>query len=110
MEGLDEVERAKAEGWRYLKLKPDEVESLTPRELTILMRAEQESRLDGYERMASHSMMIRQAYHAKKLKYSDLFKRPTDVSKAQKKAEDLLEQNRRASEWLSQFNFATERR
>lgn len=84
-------------------MKPAEVYSLTPRELTILMRAETERRYDSYERMSTGALMNRQAYHAKSLKPSDLFKRPTDTELAKKKTEALLEQTRHASEWLSQF-------
>lgn len=104
---MTEVERAIAEGWRYLKLKPAEVLSLTPREFTILMRAETESRHDDYERMTTEAMFVRQAYHAKKLKPSDLFKRP-DGSKRDKRMtrEELREYTEQQQAVLAQFSFA----
>lgn len=106
------MERAKAEGWRFLSLTPDKIESLTPREFTILMRAQNEKNSDDLEAKAYLALMIESAHRTKRPKLSDLYKRPTDADKAKKKAEDLLKQNRHASEWLSQFNFgeATERR
>ncbi|MGE6487764.1 phage tail assembly chaperone [Paenisporosarcina sp. NPDC076898] len=75
LKDLNDVERAVAEGYRYLALKPWEVYSLTPREFQILMRAYQERQYDEFDRMAFQTMMVRQAYHAKKLKHADLFKR-----------------------------------
>lgn len=53
--------------------------------------------------MADAAMMTRQAYHAKRLKPSDLFKRPVDVAKAQEKSEELIDKAENATEWLSQF-------
>lgn len=91
-------------------MKPAEVYSLTPRELTILMRAEQERRYDDYERMTTGALMNRQAYHAKSLKPSDLFKRPLDTELAKKKAEELIEKTRHTSEWLSQFTIGNKRK
>lgn len=73
--------------------------SLTPRELAIEMRAHTEAVYDEYERMAGHAMMIRAAYHAKKLKQTQLFRRPSDVEKAKerrKRSDDIMD-------WLSQF-------
>lgn len=58
---------------------------------------------DDYERMVSMAIMNRQAYHAKKLKPSDLFKRPTDEVKANKKAETRQVKTDAQIEWLSQF-------
>lgn len=58
---------------------------------------------DDYSRMAEQAMMMRNAYHAKKLKQADLFRRPTDADKAIKKAEDARKRTEEATEWLSQF-------
>ncbi|MBO0602697.1 hypothetical protein I2483_13600 [Sporosarcina sp. E16_3] len=104
------MEVAKADGWRYLALKPQEVESLTPREFTILMRAQQERQFDEYERMAFASIMQESATRAKRPKASDLFKRPVDVDAAEKKVEDLLKKSRNASEWMEQFTLFTAER
>lgn len=67
------------------------------------MRAHTESVYDEYERMASHAMMIRAAHHAKKLKQSQLFKRPTDEEVAKSKAEDMRERTEETMKWLAQF-------
>ncbi len=40
------------------------------------MQAENERRFDEYELMATQAMWNRAAYHAKRLKKSNLFKRP----------------------------------
>lgn len=67
------------------------------------MRAHTESVYDEYERMASHAMMIRAAYHAKKLKPSQLFKRPKDEEVAKNKAEDMRARSEETMKWLAQF-------
>lgn len=88
-------------------MKPAEVLSLTPREFTILMRAETESRHDDYERMTTEASFMRQAYHAKKFKPSDLYKRP-DGSKRDKRmtAKELKEYTEQQQALLTQFTFA----
>lgn len=67
------------------------------------MRAHTESVYDEYERMASHAMMMRAAHHAKKLKQSQLFKRPTDEEVAKSKAEDMRARSEETMKWLAQF-------
>ena len=62
-----------------------------------------ELKYDDYERMASHAMMIRAAYHATKLKQSQLFKRPSDEDQAKNKAEEVKERTEETMRWLSQF-------
>ena len=54
----DDCDVAIADGWRYLRLTPREIESLTPREFAILMSAENEARMDEYELLAVQAMMI----------------------------------------------------
>lgn len=93
------MERAKAEGWRFLRLTPDQVESYTPREFTILMRAEQESIADGYEKMAYQAMMTRSAYHAKKLKHSDLYNRDSTAN-PKRDFEEVKADMRKQQDWL----------
>lgn len=68
-----------------------------------MMRANVERKYDVYEDMALQAMMHRQATNAKRLKQSDLFKRPVDKDKADRKTEDLKEKAEQASEWMSQF-------
>ena len=100
---MSDVEQAIFDGRRYLDLTASEVLSLTPREFTIEMRAQGERRSDEYERMADAALMARQAYHAKRLKRSDLFKRPVDVGEAEAKSEELVDKAEHATEWMSQF-------
>ncbi len=64
------------------------------------MSAQVERRYDEYETMASEAMMMRSAYHAKKLKYSDLYKRP---NVDENKAESMRTRADYTMEWLSQF-------
>ncbi|MCG7345306.1 hypothetical protein MHZ92_14295 [Sporosarcina sp. ACRSL] len=75
--------------------------SYTPREFTIMIRAQAGRNEDEYERMAHAAMMNRQAYHAKKLKFSDLFKRPSDKVADKTKLKTLKEKTREANEWLA---------
>ncbi|MHC8516770.1 hypothetical protein [Sporosarcina sp. ITBMC105] len=103
------MEKAKADGWRYLGLKPFEVEQLTHREFEILMRAQQERQFDEYERMAFAAVMREGAHRSKRPKVGDLFKRPVDAVAAEKKTADLLEKSRMASEWMAQFSLFGER-
>ena len=77
--------------------------SMTPRELSIMLAAQRERQYDEMELMAIQAMMIRQAYHAKRLKQSDLFRRPVDEEKARSKADEIQERTKKRMEWLSQF-------
>lgn len=64
------------------------------------MRVENDVMADRYERMASMAIMNRAAYHAKRLKHSDLF----DRKKSEKPAVSLDEKKetmQRQQEWLN---------
>lgn len=91
------------DAWRYLRLDAQKVLSLTPRELTIMMRAEVERRYDEYEKFAHFAIMREKAHREKRPKASDLFKRPPDEEVAKNKTEDLLSKKEKTMEWLSQF-------
>lgn len=78
---------------------------MTHRELYILLRAQTEAVYDEYENMAFGALMMRQAYHAERLKFSDLFKRPLDVVEAKNRQKELLEQRKHTEDWLGQFRF-----
>lgn len=106
---LLEHEQAYYDAWRYLKIGPRDVDFMTHRELYVLLRAQNEATYDEYEHMAYGAMMNRQAYHAKSLKFSDLFKRPLDVTEAKNRQRKLLEQQKHAEEWLAQFTIMTDR-
>lgn len=74
----------------------------TPREIKLLMRADGERRMDDYERMAHEALMNRQAQHEKKLKLTDLYKRPNGGSRSEKtRVERLKESTRNANDWLA---------
>lgn len=87
---------------------PRDVDVITHRELAILMKAETESAFDNYEDMSMAALMNRQAYHAKKLKATDLFKRPVDDVEAKNRQKDKIQQQRHAEEWLAQFEIVLE--
>lgn len=81
--------------------------SYTPREFKIMLRSQQERKMDDYETMAHAAMMNRQAQHAERLTLTDLYKRPVDAEEAQAKTEELVDKTVHANEWLSQFtNFS----
>lgn len=97
------VEQAIFDGWRYLSLDSSAVLSKTPREFSILMRANVEKTYDRYEDMAVMAQMNRQGYHARKLSYKDLFKRPTDEDIAKKRSEKLEDKQERIKQWMSRI-------
>lgn len=65
------------------------------------MQAHTESVYDDYERMATQAMMMRSAYHAKKLKQADLFKRPSDSERSTEGLRELKEKTAEMNEWLA---------
>lgn len=67
------------------------------------MRAQVERQYDEMERMSHNALMLRQAHHAKKLKMSDLFKRPADDAVEGGKAENMRKKADDTMAWLSQF-------
>src|SRR5699024_11779055 len=72
----DLVDTAIFDGWRYLSLTSDLILSMTPREFSILMKAQVERKYDDYEEMATMAIFTRQAYHREgRLGASDIFKR-----------------------------------
>lgn len=69
-----------------------------------MMRANLERVYDEYERKANEAIILANAINStKKVKSTDLFKRPVDDGTARRKTEDLLGKADHASEWLSQF-------
>jgi len=48
-------------------------------------------------------MMVRAAHHAKKLKQTDLFRRPVDGEQVKNKAEETRKRTEETMKWLSQF-------
>jgi len=76
---------------------------MTPKEFAILMSANVERIYDEYERMTMFAMMNRQAYHAKKLKPSDMFKRPNDDKNTNRTAEDVKERQNNIMKKLSKY-------
>lgn len=66
-----------------------------------MMRAQAGRSNDDYESMAHAALMNRQAYHAKKLKLSDLYKRTERKDGDKTRLESLKEKTRVANEWLA---------
>lgn len=98
---LDNVDSAIFDGWHHLGIDSEIILSKTPREFSIMMSANVERVYDEYELRAVEAMMTRSAYHAKKLKQSDLFKRPTDEEEAKKKAEESHDKKKVVMDWMS---------
>lgn len=70
------------------------------------MRAENERRWDDYDVLATFVMWNRAAYHAKRLKKSQLFKRPKNVGEMQKRQESLEEMRQETNKlnaWLARL-------
>jgi len=67
------------------------------------MVAQRERQYDELEKMAESAMMNRQAYHAKRLKASHLFKRPVDDETAKKRLDGVEERMKNRMERLSKF-------
>mgnify|MGYP001159192135 FL=1 len=68
-----------------------------------MMSAHVERIYDEYERMAVQAMMTRASYHAKKLKQSDLFKRPSESRRTNKTADDVKERQKAIIAQLERF-------
>ncbi|HET6528952.1 MAG TPA: phage tail assembly chaperone [Balneolaceae bacterium] len=94
---VDEVIKT---AYRYLDLRPEETMRMTPKEFHLLMDAKQEKVYDEMEMMALEAMMMRAAYHAKKLKQYELFDRQK-VEQKHKDPEDMKEKLHRQQEWLN---------
>lgn len=67
------------------------------------MDAQRERLYDQYEQSARQAMMQRAAYHAKKLKETDLFKRPTDADTVKVKTQESRAKAEDAMAWIAQF-------
>jgi hypothetical protein len=78
---------------------------LTHREFTLLLNAQRERQYDEFEREAMFAMMHESAHRAKRPKASDLFKRPKNGEKDERKLEAMAKQAEHASEWLAQWQF-----
>ena len=77
---------------------------MTPREFTLLLKAQQERQYDEYEREAHIAIMHEAAHRATRPKASDLFKRPAD-GVTEENLRKQAEKSKHAEEWLSQFEF-----
>lgn len=71
----------------------------------MLMDVQVQKNYDHQEQMAYEALMMRAAYHAKKLKKEDLFKRPSDDKVTEQTMEQAKKQMRRQQQWLAQFSF-----
>jgi len=94
------------DAYRYMGMMPDEFLRLTPREFTIIAEAENERKNDEMELASLKTMWQRQAYHAKRLKASDLFDRNKMKRKSYDDIEDKAEKSKQDMEWLNRFRFS----
>jgi len=77
--------------------------SYTPREFAIEMKAETERIYDEMEREAIIAIMHANANNSKKrIRPSDLFKRPNDETE-KKSADDVKKRQKERLAWLSRF-------
>lgn len=100
-------------GWRYLDIRPDEVLSLTHKEFTILLEEQEEKNHDNNEQQAMYAIMYAAASRGKgkkgKLpKLKDLYDRDAvqGTNKKEESFEDIVEKQRQAERWLSQFDLS----
>jgi len=82
---------------------------MTHREFSILCEENVKRTHDENEREAMYAIMYAVASRGKGKKgkipeLHELYKRPTDVSRAESKIEDLFEKQKEAEKWLSQFD------
>ena len=75
--------------------------ALTPREFQIMIRAHQERIYDDNERMAMQAVWREIAHRSKRIKPSDIYKRPTNAKADKAKVQDLREQTRLDNAWLA---------
>src|SRR5699024_6471037 len=100
---LTEVEKAQFDARRYLGISSRELLSYTPREFAIEMKAETERIYDEMEREAIIAIMHANANNSKKrIRPSDLFKRPNDETE-KKSADDVKKRQKERLAWLSRF-------
>ena len=76
---------------------------MTPREFTIEMSAQVERQYDDMETRAYEAIMNRIAQNEKRVRMSDLFKRPTGEINTDRTAEDVEKEQADKIAWLSQF-------
>lgn len=82
-------------------MSPVELESLTPREFSILMNAQVERQYDEYERKAVEAIMREAAHRAKRPKAGDLFKRPSDSVAKREDLSEVKAETERLNNWLA---------
>jgi len=76
----------------------------TPAELQLMLRASVERRYDELEQEASIAIMHANAANSKKrVKATDLFKRPSEHRESKRTADDLRREEEETMEWLGQF-------
>jgi len=83
---------------------------MSPREFAILMTAEVERTYDLLEREAMVAIMHANANNSRKrVKASNLFKRPTQAKKSKRTVEDLKREEEEVMDWLGQFEHFREK-
>jgi len=99
------VERAIFDGWRFLGADAPTVLSYTPREFTIMLRAQQERQFDAYEREATYAIWYEKAHRDKRPKPSDLFSRKKAKTQEKVNLAELKEHFREKQALLDRIRF-----
>lgn len=94
------------DAYRYMGILPEDFLRMTPREFAIIADAENERKSDEMELSSIKTIWNRQAYHAKRLKASDLFDRDKMSGNKEKDIEDLAVKAQQDMEWLNNVKFS----
>lgn len=82
----------------------------TPAEIQLMFRGAIERNYDELERLAYVAIMNANAMNTKKrIKASDLFKRPTEYRESKRTADDIKRDEKETMEWLSRFEEFSEK-
>lgn len=79
------------DAWRYFRMMPSQFNELTPREYTLLNRAENEAMYDSMERESRIAIMHGRANNPndkKGISATDLFQRPKDPEAIKREEEE----------------------
>src|SRR5699024_4475073 len=105
-EYLDEVtnvQKAIENAYRYVGMYARDVYEHTPAEVQLMRRASVERRYDELEQEATIAIMHGNAANSKKrVRATDLFKRPAEHRESKRTADDLRREEEEAMKWLGQ--------
>lgn len=101
------------DAWRYLGLPPYEVYRTTHRDLILILQANNERMHDQREEQAAYAIFNAVASRGKGKKGTmftpaEIYSRDKVEEKPTETVEDILEQQKQAMEWLSNFNISSQ--